>query len=116
MARPLPQIASFLLALIAAHAGLVGAAPTHDPPPTLAAAISEPPVLEDSPLPPPSAAPAIDWPAEIAGRLAALRDGPPLITAAPPSDLALEHLQRHLAALPHRPEGAAGAALPRSRD
>ena len=53
MARPLPQIASFLLALIAAHAGLAVAGPSAQPAHTLREALQAPadakPVLTDSP-------------------------------------------------------------------
>ena len=44
MARPLPQIASFLLALIAAHAGLAVAGPSAQPAHTLFEALQAPAV------------------------------------------------------------------------
>ncbi len=108
MARPLPQIASFFLALIAANASLAFAGPTSDEPPTLAAVIPAQAVLEDSSSPPPVVS-TIDWPAEIAGRLAALRERPRPAGSEPPTDAAAEllaQLQHRLAAVVRRSGGA----------
>jgi len=81
VARPLPQIASFLLALIAAHASLAVAGPRSQAPhPSLAAPVSIQPalsdishVLEDTPAPVLPQATDEPWPARIAARLATLR-------------------------------------------
>ncbi|MBA3547539.1 MAG: D-alanyl-D-alanine carboxypeptidase/D-alanyl-D-alanine-endopeptidase, partial [Nannocystis sp.] len=89
MARPLPQIASFLLALIAAHASLAVAGPrthashaSHPNHPSIALAsdratvppvlLDSSPVLADSPEPR-TADPDEPWPGIIAARLATLR-------------------------------------------
>ncbi|HEY0134173.1 MAG TPA: D-alanyl-D-alanine carboxypeptidase, partial [Nannocystis sp.] len=117
MARPLPQIASFLLALIAAYAGLATAGPVAPGElPALSAAFPVEAVPSDRPTA--TAAPApelVDWPAEIAGRLAALREPPERrghprpADAAPPDDptlAALHQLQQRLAAVVRRTGGA----------
>lgn len=110
MARPLPQIAAFFLALIAAHAGLAVAGPAAAELPTLAAVLPVEAVSEDRPEATPVH--AVDWPAEIAGRLVALRARPrshdPAADPAqdPASDLDLEKLQRRLAAVVRRASGA----------
>jgi D-alanyl-D-alanine carboxypeptidase/D-alanyl-D-alanine-endopeptidase (penicillin-binding protein 4) len=111
VARPLPQIASFLLALIAAHAGLAAAGPAAsapaDPLPVLAApAPVDPPVPSDSPdLPAPDAdeLDADGWRARVAARLAALA-ARPRRAAAPAVDAAA--LRRQLAAVVRRAGGA----------
>ena len=106
MARPLPQIAAFFLALIAAHAGLAVAGPAAAELPTLAAVLPVEAVPTDRSDATP--APAVDWPGEIAGRLAALRDRPRSIS--PALDLTLdpdlEALQQRLAAVVRRASGA----------
>ena len=110
MARPLPQIASFLLALIAAHAGLATAGPMA---PGELPALSATVPVEAVPLDrstatgvPTSALADVDWAAEIAGRLAALRDRPRPPDAAPASDPTLEALQHRLAAVLRHVGGA----------
>ena len=111
MARPLPQIAAFLLALIAAHAGLAGAAPSDARElPTLGARLaspSAPDLLASSAAPVPtdmSAEPA--WPARIAARLDALRARPRASGAEPPPGADLEALRRRLAAVVRKAGGA----------
>jgi len=110
VARPLPQIASFLLALIAAHAGLAVAGPVNPGElPTLAAAFTVEAVPEDRPgsSGPTTPAPAvIDWPAEISARLAALRDRPRPVGADVSPDPTLDLLQKRLAAVVRRVGGA----------
>lgn len=81
MARPLPQIASFFLALIAAHASLAVAGPRSQAQPSILAAPTIPgPALsdlsdvpEDSPTPGAADEAAEPWPTRIAARLATLR-------------------------------------------
>ena len=128
MARPLPQIASFLLALIAAHAGLAVAGPSAQPSTTLAEAVPAAPVLADRPtadvpavlaLAFPDrvqpvlsdsqlAAPADShaWPSKIAARLATLRADPPRRPDPSPADAALLTLRQQLAAVVRRAGGA----------
>lgn len=110
MARPLPQIASFFLALIAAHASLALAGPRSQAHPSLARpAVAQPALSDishvpgDSPAPAPAPAPeaAEPWPARIAARLAALRAQTearaPATTAATAPQLA--ELRQRLAAV-----------------
>ncbi len=129
MARPLPQIASFLLALIAAHAGLAVAGPrAASEAPTVAASFPVPAdsfleaVPADSPaeavpedsssqaVPADSPAEAVPadspWPARIAARLQALRERPRLAEAAAPAEPGLDALRRRLAAVVRRAGGA----------
>ncbi len=79
MARPLPQIASFFLALIAAHASLAVAGPRSQaihPAPAIRPEIPAPALSDISYVPEDSPAPTTDaepWPARLAARLATLR-------------------------------------------
>lgn len=91
MARPIPQIASFLLALIAAHAGFAGAGTVPQAAPVVVAAEPEPVVVFTEP----GAAAAgdeVEWPALIAARLEAMRLRPrPAGVAAADKVEALRH-------------------------
>ena len=127
VARPLPQIASFFLALIAAHAGLAVAGPS-DAPSSLAAVLPRP-VPTDSPAqsvptdrfnslaaaaPTDSPAQPVpadtrhepDWPTTIAARLATLRAHPRPLPAAEAQDARLLALRQQLAAVVRRAGGA----------
>ncbi|MBK9756597.1 MAG: D-alanyl-D-alanine carboxypeptidase/D-alanyl-D-alanine-endopeptidase [Nannocystis sp.] len=127
VARPLPQIASFFLALIAAHAGLAVAGPS-DAPSSLAAVLPRP-VPTDSPAqsvptdrfnslaaaaptdspaqPVPADSPhEPDWPTTIAARLATLRAHPRPLPAAEAQGARLLALRQQLAAVVRRAGGA----------
>jgi D-alanyl-D-alanine carboxypeptidase/D-alanyl-D-alanine-endopeptidase (penicillin-binding protein 4) len=108
VARPLPQLASFLLALIAAHAGFAGAG-TAEPVAVVASPDPDPdPVFVYTESPGPSASSdLIDWPAVIADRLAALRERPrPTDDPAGALTPKVHRLRQQLAAVMRRAGGA----------
>lgn len=107
MTRPLTHLASFFLALLAAHAGLATAGPRTEPAgpaPAISAAFPAPPAAGDDASGQPAAAldPALAWPERISERLAAIarraeaRAGTPGATRPDPR---LVELQRRLAAV-----------------
>ncbi len=107
VARPLPQLASFLLALIAAHAGFAGAntAPIADPAPVAAPPVDPVFVYTESPGPSASSD-QVDWPALIAARLEALRLRPRQLDAAAAATHKAQVLRHQLALVLRRARGA----------
>ncbi|MBL9103981.1 MAG: D-alanyl-D-alanine carboxypeptidase/D-alanyl-D-alanine-endopeptidase [Myxococcales bacterium] len=107
MARPIPQIASFLLALIVARAGFAGAgtlpappaAPTAPAPAEPVFVFTEAPGLSDS-------GEIVDWPALIAERLAALQTRPRAGDPSGPSARDRLSLRHQLASVVRRAGGA----------
>lgn len=106
VARPIPQIASFLLALIAAHAGFAGAGTVPEAPPVVASEPEEPLVVFTEAPGSSVSSEDVDWPGLIRARLAAMQQRPRPGDVAGALEFKTEALRHQLAAVMRRAGGA----------